>query len=137
MIALALAGLRARGSRTLLSALGILAASIVVGTGVTVGYGLATFATSLFALLWGYPADRHHIFYLFVAFMILATLVNVFGVRVTSFLNAISVWWQLIGVGVIVVALAVIPGHHQSAGYVFTQTVNNSGFGGDGSDPST
>src|SRR5829696_9382779 len=39
---LALAGLRARGSRTLLSALGIVAASLVVGTGVTVGYGLAT-----------------------------------------------------------------------------------------------
>ena len=39
---LALAGLRARGPRTLLSALGILAASLVVGTGVTVGYGLAT-----------------------------------------------------------------------------------------------
>jgi len=42
MLTLALAGLRARGSRTLLSALGILAASLVVGTGVTVGYGLAT-----------------------------------------------------------------------------------------------
>jgi ABC-type antimicrobial peptide transport system permease subunit len=42
MLSLALAGLRARGSRTLLSALGILAASVVVGTGVTVGYGLAT-----------------------------------------------------------------------------------------------
>ena len=32
MLSLALAGLRARGSRTLLSALGILAASLVVGT---------------------------------------------------------------------------------------------------------
>jgi ABC-type antimicrobial peptide transport system permease subunit len=42
MLSLALAGLRARGPRTLLSALGILAASLVVGTGVTVGYGLAT-----------------------------------------------------------------------------------------------
>jgi ABC-type antimicrobial peptide transport system permease subunit len=42
VLSLALAGLRARGSRTLLSALGILAASLVVGTGVTVGYGLAT-----------------------------------------------------------------------------------------------
>ena len=37
-----LAGLRARGTRTLLSALGIAAASIVVGTCVTVSYGLAT-----------------------------------------------------------------------------------------------
>lgn len=42
MIGLAVAGLRARRSRTLLAALGIFAASLVVGTAVTVGYGLAT-----------------------------------------------------------------------------------------------
>jgi hypothetical protein len=42
VIALALAGLRARHSRTLLAAAGVLAASLVVGTGATVGYGLAT-----------------------------------------------------------------------------------------------
>jgi hypothetical protein len=42
VIALALAGLRARRSRTLLAALGVLAASLVVGTAATVGYGLAT-----------------------------------------------------------------------------------------------
>ena len=42
MIALAVAGLRARRPRTLLAAAGVLAASLVVGTGATVGYGLAT-----------------------------------------------------------------------------------------------
>jgi hypothetical protein len=42
VIALALAGLRARGTRTLLAAAGVLAASLVVGTGAAVGYGLAT-----------------------------------------------------------------------------------------------
>ena len=42
MIALAVAGLRARRSRTLLAAAGVLAASVVVGTAMTVGYGLAT-----------------------------------------------------------------------------------------------
>jgi ABC-type antimicrobial peptide transport system permease subunit len=42
MLSLALAGLRARRGRTLLAALGIVAASLVVGTAVTVGYGLAT-----------------------------------------------------------------------------------------------
>jgi len=42
VIALALAGLRARRSRTLLAAAGVLAASLVVGTAATVGYGLAT-----------------------------------------------------------------------------------------------
>jgi ABC-type antimicrobial peptide transport system permease subunit len=38
----ALAGLRARRARTLLAALGVLAASLVVGTATTVGYSLAT-----------------------------------------------------------------------------------------------
>ena len=38
----ALAGLRARRRQTLLAAVGVLAASLVVGTGTTVGYGLAT-----------------------------------------------------------------------------------------------
>jgi ABC-type lipoprotein release transport system permease subunit len=42
VIALAVAGLRARRSRTLLAAVGVLAASLVVGTATTVGYGLAT-----------------------------------------------------------------------------------------------
>ena len=42
MIRDALAGLRARRSRTVLSALGVLAASLVVGTASTVGFSLAT-----------------------------------------------------------------------------------------------
>ena len=42
MIALAFAGLRARRGRTLLAAAGVLAASLVVGTAATVGFGLAT-----------------------------------------------------------------------------------------------
>jgi ABC-type lipoprotein release transport system permease subunit len=42
VIALALAGLRARRSRSLLAAAGVLAASLVVGTATTVGFGLAT-----------------------------------------------------------------------------------------------
>ncbi len=42
MIGDALAGLRARRSRTLLAALGIVAAALVVGTATTVGYSLAT-----------------------------------------------------------------------------------------------
>ena len=42
MIRDALAALRARRGRTLLAALGVLAASLVVGTATTVGYSLAT-----------------------------------------------------------------------------------------------
>ena len=34
-----------------------------------VGYGLATYATALFNLLWSYPNDRQHIFYMFALFL--------------------------------------------------------------------
>ena len=46
----------------------------------------------------------------------------------------ISAWWHMVGVVVIVGVLIVVPDHHQSLSYVFTETVNNSGFG-DGHDP--
>jgi amino acid transporter len=97
-----------------------------------VGYGLATFAASLFDLLWGYPTDRHHVFYLFAGFMLAAVAINLLDVQLTSLVSALSAYWHLLGVAVIVVALAVVPEHHQSASYVFTQTVNDSGFGGGG-----
>jgi amino acid transporter len=103
----------------------------LLGVG-AVGYGLATFADSLLGLLWGYPVDRHHTFYLFAGAIVAAMLVNVFDVRVTSIVSAVSVYWHIVGAAVIVVALAVVPDHHQSPSYVFTQTVNNSGFGGRG-----
>ena len=97
-----------------------------------VGYGLATFATALFNLWWAYPNDRHHIFYLFVAFLVAAALLNVWDVRITSLINGISAYWHVIGVLIIVCVMIFVPSHHQSAGYVFGQTLNNSGFSGTG-----
>jgi amino acid transporter len=97
-----------------------------------VGYGLAIYATAFFNLVWDYPNDREHIFYLFAAFMVAAMLVNVFDVRITSLINEISAWWHVAGTLVIIFALIIVPDSHQSAGYVFGQTVNNSGFSGHG-----
>jgi amino acid transporter len=97
-----------------------------------VGYGLATYATALFNLLWSYPNDRQHIFYMFALFIVVCTLLNVFDVRITSLINEISAWWHVAGTLIIVFALMIVPSHHQSAGYVFGQTLNNSGFSGHG-----
>jgi len=44
-------------------------------------------------------------------------------------LNDISVWWHLVGVAVIFLVLFFFPAHHQSAGFIFTKFVNNTGFG--------
>jgi amino acid transporter len=56
--------------------------------------------------------------------------VNMFRVSVTAALNTISAWWHMAGVLVIVAILIVVPDNHQSAGYVFGETINNSGFSG-------
>ena len=104
----------------------------LVGIIAAVGYGLAIFATSLLNLLWDYPNDIHHIFYVFVAVLIGATLVNVFDVRITSFINGVSAWWHVIGTVIIVLALVIVPDSHQSVSYAFTTTINNSGYSGHG-----
>jgi amino acid transporter len=95
-----------------------------------IGYGLAIFATSLLDLLFGYTNTRHSIFVTYTVVMLIAVLINVFDVRITALLNSISAWWHIVGVVVIVLALLFVPDHHQSFGYVFGETINNSGFSG-------
>jgi amino acid transporter len=95
-----------------------------------IGYGLAIFATSLLNLLWGYPNNAHWIFVTYTVVMAVAGLVNMLGVPITARLNDVSAWWHMIGVLVIVGILIVVPDHHQSVGYVFGKTINNSGFSG-------
>jgi amino acid transporter len=47
---------------------------------------------------------------------------------VVAFLSDVSVWWHLLGVLVIVISLIVIPAHHASTSFVFTDLVNETGF---------
>ena len=56
-------------------------------------------------------------------------LLNTFGIGLVALLNDISVWWHLVGVAVIFLVLFFFPAHHQSAGFIFTKFVNNTGFG--------
>src|SRR6202046_1696301 len=52
-----------------------------------------------------------------------------FGAALVSILNNVSVWWHIGGVLIIVLVLAIAPSHHQSASFVFTHFVNNTGWG--------
>ena len=54
-------------------------------------------------------------------------LINLLGVKLLAGLNSISAWWHMAGVAIIVAILIIVPDHHQSASYVFTKTINNSG----------
>jgi amino acid transporter len=98
----------------------------------SIGFGCAIFMTSWLNLITsGHYGNTYHWIYLTYLFIMLAAgLINMFKVPITAALNAFSAWWHMIGVLVIVGVLIVVPDHHRSAGYVFGQTINNTGFGG-------
>ena len=94
-----------------------------------IDFGLALFATALLNQVFGYATDPPHIIFIYAVALFLHGLLNTFGVRLVALLNDISVWWHLVGVVIIVGALFFVPTHHQSASFIFTQFVNNTGFG--------
>jgi amino acid transporter len=104
-----------------------------------IGYGLATFGAVLLDYWFGYFQQMNDIFgasgnasyyLLYAFFMLCACLINLFNIRITAGLNTISAYWHMIGVAFIVIVLIIVPDKHQSLSYVFTETVNNSGYGG-------
>jgi amino acid transporter len=104
-----------------------------------IGYGLAVFGQVLFDYWFNYSQHLNDWFgasfnastyILYALFLTAAVLINAMHIRYTSGLNMISAWWHMIGVVVVVGVLIIVPDHHQSLSYVFTEHVNNSGFGG-------
>ena len=94
-----------------------------------IDFGAAFFLNALLDIQWGFDTRPWHTIVLFAAILVLHGLLNSFGVRLVALLNNVSVWWHIIGVLVIVAALAFAPSHHQSASFVFTHFVNNTGWG--------
>ncbi|MFM9493691.1 amino acid permease [Streptomyces galilaeus] len=93
-----------------------------------INYGAATFITAFAQMQWGIVPSDIVTMLIFGCILLLHGLLNVCGVRVVTVLNSISVWWQLIGVAIIVGALAFAPAQHQSAQFVFTHFNNDTGF---------
>ncbi|MBU3865878.1 amino acid permease [Streptomyces sp. 4503] len=93
-----------------------------------IDYGAALFTGALFNLQWGFDPTPESTMVIFVCILLLHAALNLFGVRLVSVLNSVSVWWHLAGVAIIVGALAIVPSHHQSPEFVFTEFVNNTGW---------
>jgi len=94
-----------------------------------IDFGAAFFLNALLDIQWGFDTRPWHTIVLFAAILLLHAVLNSFGVTIVSILNNVSVWWHILGVLVIVLALAIAPSHHQSASFVFTHFVNNTGWG--------
>ncbi len=93
-----------------------------------IDFGAAFFLNAFLDLQFGFDARPWHTILLFGLILLLHGALNQFGVGVVAKLNDISVWWHIIGVAVIVGVLALVPDNHQSASFVFTEFVNNTGW---------
>jgi amino acid transporter len=97
-------------------------------------YGAAVFTTALLNLFLPdlVGTDTTTIFIVYTALIALHLALNLLNVNLLARLNTLSAWWHISGVIMIVVLLFVVPRKHQSAAFVFGETINNSGFGGTG-----
>ncbi|WP_051580476.1 amino acid permease [Pseudonocardia acaciae] len=93
-----------------------------------IDFGAATFLNALLDLRFGFEATPPHTVLLFGLILLLHALLNTVGVRLVALLNSISVWWHVIGVLVIVTVLAVVPGEHKPASFVFGHFENQTGW---------
>jgi amino acid permease (GABA permease) len=94
-----------------------------------IDFGAAFFLNAFLDLQFGFDARPWHTILLFGLILVLHGMLNTFGVRLVALLNDISVWWHVVGVLIIVAVLAIVPDHHQSTSFVFTEFVNNTGWG--------
>lgn len=99
-----------------------------------VGWGAAVFAVAL-GNLW-FPSVVHTtngtIFLFYAVILLAGGIINSFGISPIRIVNNLSAWWHMIGVAILAIVLLAIPTHHQSFAFVFTKTINASGFGGHG-----
>src|SRR5919107_2608750 len=109
----------------------------LVGVVASVDYACATFISTLLAL-WSVDvgvvnfadgASLGDIFIVFALVLALHAAINIYSSHLVAMFNNVSVWWHVAGVVVIVAILIVGPNSHQSVSFVFTETINNSGFG--------
>ncbi len=98
----------------------------------SVAYGCATFldVTLGFFFTGWHSGSLNTIFLFFVAILAIAAVVNIFSSQLLAMVNNVSVWWHVFGAAAVVLILVILPSHHESASFVFTHWINNTGFFG-------
>ncbi len=103
----------------------------------SVVYGAATFLNIILGMYSPHYAanflDGDYIkqqFFWFMIIMIFITALNCFSTQILAIFNNASVWWHVGGTILIVAILIIVPDEHQTAKWMFTTRINNSGFAG-------
>src|SRR3954469_17904154 len=71
-----------------------------------------------------------YIFLIFLGILVIHVLLNLFPAHILSYWNNTSAYWHIVGAAIVVLVLVFGPSSHQSASFVFTHWINNSGFSG-------
>ncbi|MGN6723207.1 MAG: amino acid permease [Marmoricola sp.] len=103
----------------------------LLGIVAAVAYGAATFVDvtiSAYSDTWAKHYSLSRVFIIFVALLVVVTIVSIFSSHLLAIMNSISVWWHVVGVAAIIAILVLVPGHHASVSDVFLQRINNTGF---------
>jgi len=104
----------------------------LVAVTASVAYGCATFTDLTLSTYSESYADGYsltRVFIIFLVILALASILNIFSGHLMALMNNVSVWWHVVGVSMIVLLLVVLPDTHQSMSFVFTERINNSGYG--------
>jgi amino acid transporter len=109
----------------------------LVGVVASVVYASAQFAYALLSL-YGWDlgimnfGDTENVlaetFVIFVVFLLIHALINIYSSPLVATINNISVGWHVLGVAVIIAILILVPDDHASADFVFTDRLNNTGL---------
>ncbi|KAG0018169.1 hypothetical protein BGZ81_010352 [Podila clonocystis] len=89
---------------------------------------MAQFLASLVTMLSGYEPSTYVIFAIYVGIIMLHGMVNSMTVRFNGIFNILSVWWHVVGTLMIVIVVVAYTPEKQSASFVFTEWVNNTGW---------
>lgn len=102
----------------------------------SVGYGAASFMNVLIGSQWPDYATSFfggdyikQQFFLFVAIILVVTLINIYSGHLLALFNNISVWWHVFGAALVVGILLIVPSDHQTLSWMYTTRINSSGFG--------
>jgi amino acid permease (GABA permease) len=94
-----------------------------------IDFGLAFFINAFLHIAFGVPTDPPVTIAIYGVVLFLHGLLNTFGIRLVALLNDVSVWWHVVGVAVIFIAMFVLSPHHTPLEQVFTTFVNNTNLG--------
>jgi amino acid transporter len=95
-----------------------------------IDFGLAFFINAFLNIAFAVPTDPPYTIAIYAVVLFLHGLLNTFGIRLVALLNDVSVWWHVVGVAVIFIAMFFLAPAHTDLGTVFTHFENRTSADG-------